>query len=210
MEAIEAMLTRRSIRRGFTRRTVEEHIVRRIVECGLHAPSSKNDQPWRIHTVTEPAFGDVVATAMAASPRQAEYVPLDPETGLARPEFVSSVIESAGILRSASLVLVIENAGLFTGGRRAVARGGAALEETLVGYGFEYLGLGAAIQNMWLAAHASGLRGTFLGDVLIAEDNIRRWLNLDGELVGVLALGYSDARPHAEKAIKPGRNGSQC
>ena len=32
-----------------------------------------------------------------------------------------------------------------------------------------------------------------MGDVLIAEKEIRQRLGLDGDLVGVLALGYRDA-----------------
>ena len=206
MDAITAVLTRRSLRRGFTAQRVDGDVITRIVDCALHAPSSKDDQPWRIHAVTEPQFGEVIARAMESSPRIARYVPVDPITGTARSGYESSVIDSASVLRAATLWLVVENAGAFSGGRAALGRGApGALAEALIGYSFEYLGIGAAIQNMWLAAHSLGLGGTFVGDALIVEDEIRAHLGIEGELAGILALGYTSAGPHAEKVVAPGR-----
>jgi Nitroreductase family len=67
-----------------------------------------------------------------------------------------------------------------------------ALAGSLVGFGLEMIGIGAAIENIWLAAEALGVRVAFMGDVVIAEDDIRATLGIAGDLVGVLALGFSD------------------
>jgi len=45
---------------------------------------------------------------------------------------------------------------------------------------------------MWLAAEALGVRVAFMGDVVIAEENICATLGIAGDLAGVLALGFSD------------------
>jgi hypothetical protein len=45
---------------------------------------------------------------------------------------------------------------------------------------------------MWLAAEALGVRVAFMGDVVIAEDDICATLGIAGDLAGVLALGFSD------------------
>ncbi len=72
----------------------------------------------------------------------------------------------------------------------------------LTGYGFEMIGLGAMMQNMWLAARAQGLEGVFMGDVLVAEAAIQSRLGFRGDLVGVLALGYAFQQPPHPKEIK--------
>ena len=62
---------------------------------------------------------------------------------------------------------------------------------SLVGYTFEILGIGAAVENMWLAANSLGIQAAYMGDVVIAEAEISQRLGLELDLVGVLALGYS-------------------
>ena len=34
-------------------------------------------------------------------------------------------------------------------------------DRTLIGMGLEYVGLGACIENIWLAAESDGVRGSF-------------------------------------------------
>jgi hypothetical protein len=65
----------------------------------------------------------------------------------------------------------------------------------MAGFGLEMIGIGAAIENMWLAAEALGVRVAFMGDVVIAENDIRAALGIADGQAGVLALGFSDAPP---------------
>ena len=193
---IETILTRRSIRWGFDGEPVELDLIDRVVACGLCAPSSKNAQPWRIHVVTDGAVLGELADAVRTGYGIETYLPIDPATGLPRTDWDSTVIESADILAQVSVGLFVENRGAFSDGRRTVARSPDEVRENaLVGYGFEMVGLGAAIQNMWLAATELGLGGVFMGDVLIAEDLIRKRLGMKGDLVGVLAIGRTAGRP---------------
>lgn len=190
---IAAMLARRSIREGFDHRPIPSAIMREIVRCGLAAPSSKNAQPWRMHVVTDQAALAAMADAVEQAKGADEYVPHDPETGQPRPAYVSTVRESAQVLRDVSAAIFMENRGLFSGGLFSLASASRpALAGSLVGFGLEMVGIGAAIENMWLAAEALGVRVAFMGDVAIAEDAICRRLHIVGDLVGVLALGFSD------------------
>lgn len=192
-EVIAAMLARRSIREGFDHRPIPGAIMREIVRCGLAAPSSKNAQPWRMHVVTDQATLAAMADAVERAKGADEYVPHDPATGQARPAYVSTVRESAQVLRDVSAAIFMENRGLFSTGRSALASASRpALAGSLVGFGLEMVGIGAAVENMWLAAEALGVRVAFMGDVAIAEDEICRRLHMAGDLVGVLALGFSD------------------
>lgn len=195
---IDAILRRRSVREGFSDAPVPSAILEDIVRCGLAAPSSKNARPSRFHVVTDPRVLDELAGAVESGEDVERYVPYDPMTGQPRPEWQSTVIESAAVLRGARAAIFIENAGTFSRGRQALVNASKeALQASIVGYTLEVLGVGAAIQNLWVAAVAHGLSGVFMGDVLIAERAIQRRLGIACDLVGVLALGYSEV-PNAE------------
>jgi nitroreductase len=52
MEAMEAILTRRSIRR-YTGQSVETETVHELLEAAMSAPSAGNEQPWQFVVITE-------------------------------------------------------------------------------------------------------------------------------------------------------------
>lgn len=187
----EAILGRHSTRDHFSRTPIPDDILQNIVRCGLAAPSSKNSRPWRFHVVSDPTMLDELAMSVEAAEGAETYVPRDPATGEPRPEWPSTVAESADVLRHVATGIFVENRGPFTSGRRFQSD---PIRFNLVGYCFEVLGIGAAIQNMWVSAHALGVQATYMGDVLIAEEEIARRLGIERDLVGVLALGYSEAR----------------
>lgn len=197
---------RRSIRAGYEGGCVPEPMVEAIVTAGLMAPSSKNAQPWRLHVVQSPAALGEIAERVRCARDLETYVPVDPATGLPREDYGSTVVESADVLQQVSLGLFVENLGCFSRGRRMLScLDGDRIAKALVGYTFEVVGIGCAIQNMWLTAESFGLRGVFMGDIVIAEDWIGAKLGLDGDLVGVLALGYSAAAPWRPRYMEPDR-----
>lgn len=201
---VRAIRERRSVRDGFTEEPISRDLIEEIVTSGLSAPSSKNAQPWRIHVVTQRDRLDRIAAAVRNAKHADDYAPLDPATGRPR-EWNSTVSKSAEVLGEAGIGLFVENTGRFSSGRKTVAEADHEYrEDALVGYSFELIGLGAMIQNMWLTAHVRGLRGVFMGDVLVAEPEIRELLDLRGDLAGVLALGYSTGDP-VPKKLEPDR-----
>ena len=201
----DAILSRRSSRSGFSPLEVDVSVIEEIVRCGLAAPSSKNGQPWRFHVVTDRRLLAGIADAMERDEGIETYVPHDPRTGTPHRELVSTVIESAQVLREVPLGILIENRAPFSGGRDALLNADPdARNRALFGYALEFAGLGAALQNLWLAATEAGLVGTFMGDIAIAEPWIQERLSCDGELLGVLALGHGTEEPdHPRQARDP-------
>lgn len=195
---------RRSIRDGFRSRTVPDETIAAVLEAGLEAPSSKDAQPWRLHVVSNQETLNKLADAVFRAKNPDAYVPINPATGLRR-RWGSTVVESAEVLRSVTLGIFVENRGEFSGGRATVAAAtGEVLRSAMVGYGLEMIGIGAAIQAMWGAAVECGLSGVFMGDIVIAESEINEVLGVSGDLIGVLALGFSDAEAHP-KTLLPDR-----
>lgn len=146
-----------------------------------------------------------MTAAMLSNRRRAEYVPTDPATGVPLADYDSSVAESARVIEEAPCALFIENESPFSGGRARLVSNPATLGEAIIGYGFELVGIGAAIENMLLAAHALGLGAVFIGDVLIAEEEVKALLGFEGDLVGVIALGHVDQVDEPPKQMVDGR-----
>jgi len=191
-EVVDFILDRRSAQGGFTDEPVPTETMVSIVQCGLSAPSSKNATPWRFHVVTGSDILREIADVVESSPGADRYAPSDPTTGQLR-QWPSSVVESAHFLRHAGAAVFVENKGAFSNGRCALAASRSdRLPDALVGYTFEVLGLGAAIQNMLLGAMALGLQGRFMGDVLVAEEFIKTRLDIEVDLVGVVVFGYAN------------------
>jgi len=191
-EATELIATRRSARGTFDGTPIDHAELREIVSCGLAAPSSKNARPWRFHVVTDRRLLGSIADAAVGAPDIDGYVPTDAATGRLQP-WGSSVVESAALLRSAPAAIFIENSGVFSSGRPAlIAASREVLEAALIGYTFEAIGIGTAIENILLAAHALGVHGTFMGDLLIVEEIIATSIGVQSDLVGVIVLGRGD------------------
>jgi nitroreductase len=198
---IETILARRSVRFGYEQRPVSHEHLESVLSCGLAAPSSKNAKPWRFHVVEDERLRHAIADAAVRGEGVDQYVPHDPRTGRPSPHWSSTVLESADVVREAPAIVLIENRGVFSAGRVALVQASReALASSLTGYGFEVMGLGAALENVWLAANSLGIGVAFLGDLNIAEDEIRAMLGLEGDLMGVIALGYAplEAPPRRE------------
>lgn len=198
---IQTILARRSVRSGYERRLVSHEHLQSVLSCGLAAPSSKNAKPWRFHVIEDEWLRHAIADAAARAEGVDQYVPHDPRTGHPSPHWSSTVLESADVVREVPAVVLIENRGVFSAGRVGLVQASReALARSLTGYGFEVMGLGAALQNMWLAANSLGIGVAFLGDLNIAEDEIRAMVGLEGDLMGVIALGYAplEAPPRRE------------
>jgi nitroreductase len=187
--------SRRSIREGFIDKPIPDEVLTEIIQSGLTAPSSKNAQPWRIHVVRRGEILSEIADYVQFGKCPETYVPHNPATGKRR-EWASTVVESAQVLREVGVGLFVENTGAFSGSRQTIVTTEQdLLHGAMIGYSFEVIGLGAMIENMWLSAHAQGLGGVFMGDVGIAETEIQSRLAFSGDLVGVLALGYTVQEP---------------
>lgn len=192
---VRATLERRSTRSFVPGEPLNPELLALILRCGLAAPSSKNARPWRFHVVTDTRKLVQLANTVEAAEGSDTYVPHDPRTGLPRPEYESTVPESAEVLRRCAAGIFVENRGVFSRGRRTlIGVSREALAASMVGYALEVLGVGAAVENMLLAAHSLSLGATFMGDVLIGEQSISESLGVVGDLMGVVALGYPAER----------------
>lgn len=178
-QTIEA---RRSIRK-YRDVPVDREMIEEILRAGCLAPSSKNRQPW--HFVV--AMGES-KTAMLSAMR----------AGLARERVRPLLPGSVQHLAGAECTLrVMEQAPVVIFAVNPLAE---RLERTLTAEERVYeicnaQSLGAAMENMALAATELGLGSLWICDTFFAQAELNAWLGTAGELYAAMALGYPAEAP---------------
>ena len=62
MDAIETILTRRSIRK-YEDKKVPAEVVKALLDAGMHAPTARNIQPWHFIVIDDRAILDQLSIA---------------------------------------------------------------------------------------------------------------------------------------------------
>ena len=179
---ISEIETRRSVRK-FTNRAVAREILEQIVAAGLCAPSSKNRQPWKFVVATGNAKRDALS-AMERGLEREKREPFLPESA----RNLADAEHTLKVMREASAVIFVVNA-LGAELSRALT-----VDERI----YEICNaqsIGAAVQNMSLAAVELGLGSLWVCNTFFAQRELNEWLNTDGELFAALAVGYAAESP---------------
>lgn len=178
MDVSEAITGRRSVRR-FAPREVPRDVLRELIAAACAAPAPHHSRPWRFVEI-RPESRTRLADAMAAAWRadlEADAQPSEViETSLAR---------SRRQLTEAPLLLLAcleqENARRWPDRRRRRAERDMYVQS-----------LGAALQNLLLAAHARGLGGYLKGAPLFCQSAVAQALGLPSgwQPAFLILLGY--------------------
>ena len=179
---------RRSIRK-YQNRPVERQLIEQVLQAGILAPSSKNRQPWRFIVVSG-AAKDNVLQAMQQGIQREKIQPLLPENAPNLP----SALHTLQIMQQAPVIIFIINIL------------GQNLHQTLtteahIGEICNAQSIGAAVQNMTLAATELGLGSLWICDTFFAYPEICACLQCQGQLAAALALGYADEQPAARPRL---------
>jgi nitroreductase len=188
---IESILTRRSIR-VFANTDVEIADVQRILDAGLSAPSSKNSNPWFFLALGKSEKQKLIET-LETHRKNIVNLPIDPTTGKPVAGLTDSTDASMGIIKNAPVLILIFNTCPFSRGKQNIIDKNNA--ETFGNYVVETIGIGAAVENMLLAAHMMGLGGVCLRDICIYEDEIKNKFNISYDLICGVSIGHPLSEP---------------
>lgn len=179
MDVSEAIATRRSVRRFARRRRVPHDLLRELVVAACTAPAPHHSRPWRFVEIG-PESRLRLAEAMAAAWRA------DLEADREPPEVIErSLTRSRRQLAEAPLLLLacleLEGARRWPDRRRRRAERDMYMQS-----------LGAALQNLLLAAHDRGLSGYLKGAPLFCQRAVADALGLPSgwEPAFLVLLGY--------------------
>ena len=178
MNTLDAIAARRSIRK-FKSDPLPDEALQAILKAAIQAPSAKNRQPWRFVVVR----GD----------KRADMVRIMRE-GIAKAkvqgENVGSSEGSADVMDQAPVTVFIFNPhGLHPWLTRSIDQ---SFQDVV-----NIQSIGAAIQNMLLAALDIGLGSLWICDVFVAYDELLNWLGEKSQMIAAVSLGYADENPEA-------------
>ncbi len=178
MNTLEAIAARRSIRK-FRSDPIPDEALEAILTAAIQSPSGKNRQPWRFVVVKEDRRAEMVRVMREGMAKaRAEGKDLGSSEGTAR------VMEQAPVT-----VFVFNDEGMHPWLDHST-------EQMFWGV-VNVQSIGAAIQNMLLAAQDLGLGSLWICDVFYAYEELCNWLGEEGQMVAAVSLGYPDESPDA-------------
>lgn len=177
-----AISTRRSVRK-FARLVVDGDAVQQLIALACTAPAPHHSRPWRFAYITSPSARERLADAMADAWRA------DLEREKASVHTIDRLLHRSRtqITEAPALLLACLSLGEA---RRWPDKARRLAERDMF-----VQSLGAALQNLLLAAKEFGLAGYLKGAPLFCPDAVREALDLppDWEPGFLVLVGYPDA-----------------
>lgn len=182
MQTLEAIAGRRSIRR-FLDKPISKSILEQILHAGTLAPSAKNRQPWRFVVAQREKQGMLDAMKKGIETEKQGKALLPHSLN-----YLSGAEFTLKIMAQAPVTLFILNP------QEEAYFHNTTMEENFY-HSSNLQSIGAAIENMILAAEDLGLGSLWICDTVFAYDALLDWLGTKDQLVAALSLGYTDENP---------------
>lgn len=180
MKVFETITNRRSIRK-FKNDPIPDEALHQILQAGILAPSGKNRQPWKFHVVQGEKRAEMISQ-MLAGVTQREKDGHDS----------GSVRNTIRAMEQAPVTVFIFNPG---GTAPWLAR---SIDQNFTDI-VDIQSIGAAIQNMLLAAEELGIGSLWICDVFSAYEELCTWMGEDSEMIAAISFGIPDEHPIARK-----------
>jgi nitroreductase len=197
---LRAIEGRRSVRR-FLPDPVPEALAIQLVELAIAAPSASNKQPWKFLLLSSRATIRALAELVReATAEVARHVPPESEPAFRAygdyfTRFEDAPLVIVPIYKAMTILSNLVDAELPPARKDAVT----TLEQTS-----GLAGAAMALQNLLLGAHVLGLGASGMTGPLLAEDSIKRHLEIptSWHVLALVPVGYP-----AEIPAPPGRKG---
>ncbi len=186
---LAAIANRRSIRK-FKDTDVPIYMIKEILEAGILAPSSKNRQPWKFVV----AMGTGKREALKVMRKGLEREKINPLLPKSAQHLDGAKYTLKSIEQASAIIFIVNTLGIDV-------LSPLNTEEHI----YEICNaqsIGAAVQNMTLAAAELGLGSLWICDTYFSYQELKDWLKAGGELFAAMAIGYADENPPARPRRK--------
>ena len=179
---LDTLKERRSIRK-YQARPVPDELIREVLEAAGWAPSAHNAQPWRFIVLADAQAKRRLAEAMAkawAADMVKDGVSIEAEEFKARVErFAAAPVLILACVSTEDMAKQLD------------------AERQIVERDLAVQSLGAALENLLLAAHSLGLGACWFCAPAFCKDTVREALKIPAEVEpqALIALGYPDEKP---------------
>ncbi|HOT75102.1 MAG TPA: nitroreductase family protein [Candidatus Wallbacteria bacterium] len=195
-DILDLIKARRSVRK-FSSAPVAEADIDKMLEAALWAPSASNRQSWKFVAVKNPSVIKEMASAVRAAVEKLKAQIEDEDNAAAFGGYSGyfTFFESAPLVIAACFNPRPNYVNVLSGKN---LRPDDNLEQTTA--------VGAAIQNILLAAHGMGYGACWMSGPLIAEQELVKILKLEGyRLAALIPVGVALETPPAPKRKEPGK-----
>ncbi len=185
MEKVMEAIYKRKSTRNFSDRKIEGKILNEILSAGLQAPSPKNDQPWSFLVVEQEEKRHKVADILECHLEKIKTE--NSHMGIFRDDILSA-FESVRILEEAPVLVFV-----YLDPEKCEGHDDNNIKWKLNARDSEcthIMAIGAAIQNILLAATIKGVDSLWLGDIFFAYNSLQEYLGQGGCVMAAIALGY--------------------
>lgn len=182
---LETIFNRRSIRK-YQETAVSKELIEQIIQAGIAAPSAKNRQPWKFVVVSGMAKEEMIAAFERGMEREKGADALMPNFR----QYISSARHTLSIMRKAPVTIFVMNT-------LALDLQQPLTSEERIYELCNAQSIGAALENMTLAATELGLGSLWICDTYFAQQELMEFLNTDGDLIAAMTIGYADQSPDA-------------
>lgn len=188
MNVYEAIGARRSIRQ-YARRPLPEEQILKLLHAASQAPSAKNRQPWFFYVINDPDIKQKFVDTLSGN---VDYLyQRYRQKNIQRPDILSAKNSLRAMEQAAALILVKLTSCYGTHHDDGVDWPLHALDIEVA----DLLSVGAAIQNILLAAEEMGLGTLWVCDIFYAYPALTRFLQEDAPIVSAICLGYPGEAP---------------
>lgn len=197
MELAEVITKRRSIRK-FCADSVSDEQINRLISAAVSAPSGCNSQCWKFIAVRTPEKIAELAEAVEKGVRRF-YAECEDE------KFLSSRIKQTTFFRNAPLVILVYLTEMKYHDQSVTEYYSAKGIDMLDSLGSpDILSVGAAVENLLLAAEEMGLGTCWMNDPIVSAKEIDQIMGASAgqRLMSVIPVGRPAYVPR-EKAMKP-------
>lgn len=174
LDAVTAIESRRSIRK-FKPEPISRPLLEELLKLAGCAPSRANSQPWKFVVLEGSTKDDVIETlhTKATKLKQEEVA-------------IGSCLENVRSMRQSPAIILVYQFNSESSTGDAPQRTDEASD---------IMSIGAAIENLLIAATSKGLGTLWIREVLLAEDEINEIIEVEGKLMSALAIGHAVEQP---------------
>lgn len=180
MQTLEAIAQRRSIRK-FKDTPVTDEQIQALLHAATLAPSGKNAQPWRFVVVRGEKRAEMVAV-MRAGMENLKALGVN----LGSSPWTVQIMEHAPVT-----IFVFNNEMTLESGEQTLS------VQDVIFNSVDVQSVGAAIQNLLLAATDMGLGTLWICDIFFAYPELCTWLGETHQMIAAISMGYPDETPSA-------------
>lgn len=182
---METILNRRSTRH-FSDEPIKKDTLEQLIDMAVHAPSPLNNQPWRFHVITKKETIDNIASFVMTEAQKIEKDVISS----AQHDY-QQYLENATFFKEAQALVLVQLKPMNYDARGHLWGVPGFFSNEINARG-DIMSLGAACQNIMLAAESLNLGSCLMLYPLIANNEVRTLLDIrkPWEIMAYIPLGY--------------------